>query len=160
MQVYKLAPSTVLRLATKDDIEEILPLVLAGTSEDTPYKAIVMDKEYLKAFIEKLVADVRNSVVILLCHEDKIVGFLAGLVSDVHPVFHTSKIATEIFWYVVPEFRGKYSQKLIEAYEEWGRVVGCSYAQIVHFTNTPKLGEVYKSRGYEPLEISYLKELK
>lgn len=159
MQAYKLSPSVFLRVATKDDVEEILPLVVRGTSEDTPYEGIVMDKEYLKSFVQNLVEDPTRSVVVLLVNEEKIVGFISGIVSDVHPVFRLSRIATEIFWYVVPEFRGEYSQKLIEAYEEWGRVVGCKYAQLVHFHSTPKLGKVYEARGYKPLEVAYMKEL-
>jgi GNAT superfamily N-acetyltransferase len=68
--------------------------------------------------------------------------------------------ASELFWLVLPEYRGK-GLALLERYEEWAKNIGCKKAIMVHLEDSmpDKLKGLYESRDYELMETSYIKEL-
>lgn len=141
--------------------KQILELILKGVAEDTPYANVKIDSENLLSVIENF--DQENSKFFFMYNGEDIVGFLAGVVTEQHPLWHGVKIASELFWYVHPDHRGsKSSVKLIKEYETWAKDKGCTYVTMAHFSNKlgKKLSGLYKMLDYEPIEVSYIKELK
>lgn len=69
-------------------------------------------------------------------------------------------VATEMFWFVDKGHRGC-GLGLLDAFESWAKTAGVDRTILVHLENlTPRaLERVYRSRGYRPIEVHYLKEI-
>jgi GNAT superfamily N-acetyltransferase len=69
-------------------------------------------------------------------------------------------IATEMFWWVDPQHRGK-GQELLSAYEQWASAVGATKAIMVHLSDSmpERLKMLYKRKGYSEMETHYVKDL-
>ena len=137
----------------------LLELVLKGIKEDSPYADVPVNVENLLSVLENF--DSPSSKMFLLYDEDTPVGLLAGVITEQHPLWHGIKIASELFWYVHPDHRGKNSLKLVKDYETWAKENGCKYVTMAHFYNElgTKLSDLYSRLGYKEVEVSYLKEL-
>jgi GNAT superfamily N-acetyltransferase len=143
------------------DWVEVLGL-LKGSIEESPYHNVLRTDEQLLETIGffALSPDTEN-VCILLLDGETYVGFLAAMVSAAHPLMYNDPIATELIWWVLPEHRGaKQSTKLIDAYEEWARMVGCKRCSMTNLMNKyhDRLDQLYQSKGFIPVEKSYMKE--
>ena len=67
----------------------------------------------------------------------------------------------EAFWFVHKEYRRRGGVRLIARLEEWAReqgVVRLSLCHLAHM-NADALGALYKSLGYRPIEVHYMKRL-
>lgn len=74
---------------------------------------------------------------------------------------HTpDKNATEMFWFVLPNFRG-HGILLIEAFEKWAKECGCKYMALCYMESSmpEKLQAVYKRRKYKIAEVSWIREV-
>lgn len=69
-------------------------------------------------------------------------------------------VASECFWFVNPDARGR-GFELLLAYEEEARKRGASRCSMIHLhaLSASRLGELYERRGYRAVETSYFKEL-
>ena len=69
-------------------------------------------------------------------------------------------LATEMFWLVLKEHRGK-GLRLLQRFESWAKEKECSRVIMVHMTDSmpDRLKQVYEHRGYEEMETHYIKEL-
>ena len=69
-------------------------------------------------------------------------------------------MATEMFWIVAKEHRGK-GLLLLERYEQWAKEKGCTKAIMVHLKDSmpERLKALYGRSGYEEMETHYIKEL-
>jgi GNAT superfamily N-acetyltransferase len=143
------------------DWVEVLGL-LKGSIEESPYANVQRTDEQLMAVIAQFaIAPIHQSVCLLLSDGDKYIGFLAAVVSAAHPLMYNDPIASELIWWVSPEYRGgKQSVSLIHAYEEWARTVGCKRASLSNLFNPyhDRLDKVYQDMGFYPVEKSYMKE--
>lgn len=74
--------------------------------------------------------------------------------------FNGRLIAAEMFWYVLPEFRG-HGLKLLRAFEAWAVESKAEFVSMVHLESLQptKLKELYMRFGYSLLESYYLKAL-
>ena len=144
------------------DPQYILELIVKGIQEDTPYAHIPVDAAHLLEVVSTF--ETANSKFFFLRDRQKnIVGLLAGVITEQHPLWYGVKIASELFWYVHPDHRGsKKAVKLIMEYEAWAKERGCKYTTMAHFSNLlgKKLSKLYKKLEYAPIEVSYIKELK
>ncbi len=98
-------------------------------------------------------------VIFILINGGNIVGALGGVkYSDINS---SEIIATEMFWFVRKEHRGK-GIKLLNEFEKWTKSMGIKKLIMVHLSNlmSDKLKRFYKRIGYKEIEIHYLKELK
>ena len=68
-------------------------------------------------------------------------------------------IASELFWYVRPEHRGK-GLDLLAAFENWADDAGCQQKTMVYLTDSmpDQVKRIYERKGYRAMEIHYTKE--
>jgi len=91
---------------------------------------------------------------------DRIVGTIGGLVSG--DLYSGEPYSIEFFYYVLPEFRGTIlSMKLYFAFERWSRERECSYIQMAALADSmpEEMAEMYRRLGFNPVEVTYRKEL-
>lgn len=142
-----------LKQATSDDSSIILSMVWTYACS-SPYKdkinALAIDT-LVKEFLTE-----KDKVVFYVLSDEVPVGFLAGAALPF--ILGLDTVATEIAWWVQPEFRlNGVGKVLLEAFEEWAKEVGCS--MICLSSMDEGTGEVYIKRGYSLKEYSYLKVL-
>lgn len=119
------------------------------------------DKEKGEKFLKEIIEGSLLNGVILVGLKDRLpIGFLVGAANQ--PVFSSDKIATELGWWVEPEYRKTRSSYLLyQAYEDWAVRTGCSHVHGAFLPgSSPELDEFYKRRGYVQVESSYLKRIK
>ncbi len=71
-------------------------------------------------------------------------------------------VGNEMFWYVEPEYRKtSLGQLMWDTMEEWVKEQGGTHLAMVALDDSDgaKIGKLYESKGYVPIEKSYLKEL-
>ena len=142
-----------------DDEDKIFALVKAFISE-SPYAGMEVADDILKDVVSGyLDCDPKEKMAVILLKGEEPIGLLAAIASEgAHP-FIKGKIAAELMWYVSPEHRGsKLAPKLLEAFQEWAKVIGASYLSLSSLDDE-RLDKLYKKMGYEPVEKSYLKWL-
>lgn len=94
-------------------------------------------------------------------HDGQIAGVLAGYVSALAP-WTSMKCATEMLFYVRPEFRaGRSAVSLIRNFEKWGRAKGCGLVAVTanHMAGDERVGRLYQRLGYAPLETIHVKRI-
>jgi GNAT superfamily N-acetyltransferase len=143
------------RILQVNEIEKLYPIADAFFSASEFLKAFNRDhfKQQWSAFINS-----GYGVIFVVEKEKEVVGCLGGLkFSDPN----TGKmIASELFWFVLPDYRGNGSL-LLEAFELWAHQEGCSSIIMVYLTDSMpnKVRSIYESRGYKAMEIHYIKEV-
>lgn len=140
------------RIATKEDVLQIVALtdkMLAHTKLGcaTPAK------------VYSLVTNPRTLVELAL-DEDKIVGFICGVVHE--SVFNETKRVTDIGLFVLPEYRvGDIATKLISHLEKWSRDQQAQQLWMGQTTgDSPRVVERFYNRlGFKTQGFNCLKEL-
>lgn len=92
----------------------------------------------------------------VLERDGAVVGALGALI---YPDMNDGDlVATEAFWYVMPEHRGG-GIALFNAFEAWASAAGAKRLMMVHLLDLmPKaLEKFYIKKGYRPIEIHYIK---
>ena len=89
-------------------------------------------------------------------------GVLSGMVGASLARCHwnrTKKVATELFWYVAPERRTGVGRALMQALEDWaaGEGVNALGVMALESQRPEAVAEVYRRRGYRPLERVFVK---
>ncbi|UXS00840.1 GNAT family N-acetyltransferase [Agrobacterium tumefaciens] len=74
-----------------------------------------------------------------------------------HP-FGAGRIAKETVWFVMPEARGRGAIRMLDAYEEWARSVGCVSVGMASLA-TNDVSSLYERRGYSAVETHFMKSL-
>lgn len=69
------------------------------------------------------------------------------------------KAASELIWWIEPDFRGRSAIQMLNAYEEWAREQGCAYTNMVGLGSDPLTGRLYERRGYQAAERHFMKPL-
>ncbi len=87
---------------------------------------------------------------------DKPVGLLmAGWFE--HP-FGFGRFAKETVWWITPGARGRWANKMLDAYEAWAREQSCRAVGMATLA-TNDVSVLFLRRGYLPAETHYLKAL-
>lgn len=73
-----------------------------------------------------------------------------------HP-FGPVKIAQERLWWIDPAYRGSAAGKMLDAYDEWWRGIGCAFGGMAGMGEDPRISAFYKRRGYIAAERNFLK---
>jgi len=141
--------------------KDILQLV-GSFIEECPYSNfIVYDKKELEEVISLFISNINNAVFLLL-YKELPVGMLMASIIPTSPLMKTNKIATEIAFYVLPDYRGKHSFKLVDLYEDWARSNDCKIVTMASLENeyANHLERKYEFMGYKKVENKFIKELK
>ena len=102
-----------------------------------------------------------NSTVIGLMDGDAVVGYM-GICIFENPVGR-GVMASEHFWYVLPEHRGIGAIRILEAGIEWAKARGCTHfignASRLAGELHDKICAIYEKMGFTLFETSYLCQL-
>ncbi len=115
------------------------------------------EEHYFKAWYQILASG--EGAVFALEADGRCLGGVGGTVVKL-PL--TGKIAAlEMFWYVLPEYRGSGGVRLLKRFEDWAREQGCEEIEMVllECSMADKLDRFYQRSGYAPTERHYRKEL-
>lgn len=159
LELPKLDPlKYTIKIADLND--DVLPVLRAGI-EQSPFKIFPITDDQLRATIKDYVTNIQSKILLLLCYEGKPVGLLMGLAGYSHPMLVNIKVAMEILWYVEPEYRGKYSLRLVDAFEYWAeKVMGVDVLTMGSLADGKDLDVLYRRRGFKHVENSYIKDLR
>lgn len=151
---------TMIRFATKDDLDLLLPMMKAF-SEYSGYKDL--DEEKIKqTFYEYTLTSARNDKLFLVSEDpltSNITGFIVGLIYE--PLFSREKLANEIAWWV-EDNPFQHAKKLREAFEYWAQICGASKVIMSQLQNdrSKALERVYRGLGYRLAEQAFIKDLR
>lgn len=139
-----------MKIATVEDVPEIKAMALDFLAA-SDYKELA-DSDTIENLIIDVVSSNPVEKLILL---NPGVGFLAGM--KVPFVFGKANLATEIAWWVNPEFRGTgEGLNLLKAFEYWARnVAGCRMISMGSLDKS--LEKYYKKNKYRLYERAYMK---
>lgn len=144
------------------DRDSLFELVLEA-SFNMPYMNVVPSEASIKSYIDFYCnADLSKHVCFLMQEGTRVVGMLVANMSTAHPIMQGVPVAHEIVWFVSKNHRGKASLALIPMFEQWAKSMGATHAVMSHFEDETGrvLEKVYLSKGYKPVEHSYMKEIK
>ncbi len=138
------------------DIEATLDLAaefntLYGTSKK-------FNRAKLRRILEASLVYDKNYYCSVLKEENKLVGLLVGVASE--GIYFDDVLASELGWYVKPDYRGRKSLAMLKDFETWAKEK--AKADFVVMTYTSKmsnLGLLYTKLGYEAIEFTYKKAL-
>lgn len=142
-----------LKLATQDDLPEIIRLAEAFIAE-SPYADEGVPED-IEQTIKNILRDPTKGVIIFYMRDGKPAGFIGGILSKM--LMSPALVATEVFWYVEPQYRGsRRSLSLKEAFEYWGKKMGAKFIAMSAIPNET-VERYYERTGYRLQEKSYLK---
>ena len=150
----------MLRMATPEDTERVLELSMNFfEAAKLPYGEVNEAKarnviEHCRSPLEP------TSVLILWEEQGKVQGLLAGQLTET--LLNTDKVATELIWWVEPEYRkGEAGKALLGAFEYWAEWNNCRYVQMIGLQNeySKTLDRYYRKEGFHIAETTYIKEL-
>lgn len=147
-------------LVSPGDIDQELVDAFDKAHNDSPFKAVELDREKALAMMQAFDyygTEGRNILMAALLDE-KVVGLVAA---SEHPYF--KDVGQEIIWWVDKDHRNsKLGLELIGFIEEWSAHRKHKYLFMAHFHNEMKepLTKMFTRKGYTPVEYSYMKEIK
>ena len=144
----------MMKLATYEDIPRVVDLVMNFIA-NSPYSNEANSVEKVTATIEHMVRDRSKGIVVLYVVDDEPVGLIGGVATEM--VFSHDVVATELFWWVDPEFRSRKSLALKEAFEYWARRIGAKFVSMSSLDE--RVGRFYERSGYRKVENAYLRTL-
>jgi len=127
-----------------------------------PYRnGVPADPSLPDAIVDIASQDIRHAALFVLTGDGVPVGILLAVTASNHPALAGVKLAQELAWYVQPEHRGSQSWMLVTAYEDWAKMLGITRTTMSHFNDAigQTLATAFATRGYAPVEYSYIKEL-
>lgn len=149
-----------IRLATKDDLPEIL-LLCEEFHNSSPYSSVSQSTEMTVQTISSFLDGPLTDKVILLSTGiyGQLNGILAGAITSLP--FSTAKVAYEGMWYVRPEARGRDALELFNAFEDWSIRVKADIVvmNLLEGDYEKSLTKLYTRKGYSKSEISFFKKL-
>lgn len=140
-----------MKIATHEDFEAIFKMAMNFLNA-SPYKDLGDEDS-----IATIIGDILNSSPTerIIIFSD--VGFIVGAVTPF--LFGPHKLATEVAWWVEPDYRGNgEGLKLLEAFEYWAKNV--AEVKLISMSSLDKTVEkYYKKNGYKLYERAYMKVL-
>jgi len=143
-----------LRLKRDEDLEAYYRMAHAF-HEFSPFSRLPLSEKKLKEIFDVVGEEI---ILIFLTNDDKPVGMLLGIVNE--PYFSEEKVATELAWWVDPEFRkSKASLDLMYAFEDWAYRKGARTVTLASLTglSPPSVSKLYLGMGFEKTEETYMR---
>ena len=149
----------ILRDAIETDVLDIV-LAVKQFCKEVPHPAWGrFDSNKVKDLVSSLI-DSEAGFVKIVTIDEEVVG---ALIAAATPVPINSFIfAQELMFWLDPDHRnGKTSPKLIDAYVEWSKAVGCDFVRLSTLDELldSRVGVIFKRKGFKPIETAYIKEL-
>lgn len=145
----------MLRIATKDDFEDILRMARAF-HEASPYKKTQFSERQCEAIFKKFLQKDQTELVIILACDPEPFGMIIGVRGSLP--FSEDVACTELAWWVDVEKRGhKDSLRLVRAYEDWAKRVGADLTQLAMLDDLTDLTPFYNRMGFQRSEQSFIK---
>ena len=149
----------ILRDAIETDVLDIV-LAVKQFCKEVPHPAWGrFDSNKVKDLVSSLI-DSEAGFVRIVTIDEEVVG---ALIATATPVPINSFIfAQELMFWLDPDHRnGKTSPKLIDAYVEWSKAVGCDFVRLSTLDELldSRVGVIFKRKGFKPIETAYIKEL-
>lgn len=145
----------VVRTAEEKDIESVL-IELKKFSDffGSKYPVYGPDETYNR----NLILNLLNQHLFLVAEQDgKFAGFICGLVTT-HLFNPQIKVLSELFWWVLPEYREtKIGAMLFHEYEKYG-AENCQWVIMTIESISPVKPESFLNRGYKLKEQAFVKE--
>ncbi len=138
------------------DIEQTIELA------DRFNKLYGMIKELSKTKVRRtleasLVYD-KSYYALVMKDNDKVVGALVGFSAE-HP-YYDVVVASELGWYVEPEYRGKLSMAMLQDFESWAKNdAKANFVVMIYTEEMTDLSKLYAAMEYELVEHTYKKAL-
>lgn len=145
----------MIREATLEDVPRLVAMGRRFLAE-TPYGEVLTESvERLTRLAEGLIAN-DTGIVFVFEVGDRPVGMLGAVVVE-HPL-SGQRMATELFWWVEPEYRrGGAGLLLMERAEAWATAAGAEALQMV--APNAQVARVYAARGYTLREQVFQRSL-
>ena len=149
----------ILRDAIETDVLDIV-LAVKQFCKEVPHPAWGrFDSNKVKDLVSSLI-EIEAGFVKIVTIDEEVVG---ALIATATPVPINSFIfAQELMFWLDPDHRnGKTSSKLIDAYVEWSKAVGCDFVRLSTLDELlgSRVGVLFKRKGFKPIETAYIKEL-
>lgn len=141
-----------IREATAEDVPDLVEMGLrfrAHVYRDT----LAENRERLEALALEMVSTPDR--VVFVAEEDRtqrLCGML-GIVVFGHPM-SGERQATEVFWWVEPEYRGV-GIRLLRVGERWAQMRGAVTMQMVAPSESAGVGRLYERLGYREIERAF-----
>lgn len=153
--------STVIRRARADDIKKMVEFGRSFWEQTSYYKEnnIEYDEERTTQLTRSLISD--SGIVQVAYDDNKVVGIVLMLVGAI-PYQPTAKVATELVFYVHPDYRERgIGHRLLKQSENVAKQLGVHLMSMIHLDSVSpdKAESVYDSMGYKKTETVFTKEL-
>lgn len=141
---------------------DILDITIAAKmfSKETNHPALnTINPNKVSDTLRQLI-DGNAGLVKVACFNKEIVGVIAGMAIEL-PV-NDLIVSQELILWLDPEHRnGKTAPKLIDAYVEWSKKLGCDFVRLsaLDVVLDGRAGVLFKRKGFKPIETAYIKEL-
>ena len=153
----------MIRHAVKEDSDAVVAMMpranlAAGFGPDGLVPLNLSEARKALLFDQHLAC--RDACLIVYAPNEKPEGFLMAALFA-HPFDPVHRIAKDTAWWIEDGCRGRLSivNAMLDAYEDWARARGCTYAGMAVMTANLRVGKIYDRRGYVPAETHYLKKL-
>lgn len=150
----------MIREATFLDIPAVFELCKKAYEESNYHQRLyAWDEE--KAISSLKIFILCNGATILIDENDGVItGFLIAELTA--PVGGVDVIATDVAFYVLPEYRGSLTAfRLIKKYECWAKTNGAKHIElgVSSGVDHEKTLSLYAFLGYRPSSVTYIKEV-
>lgn len=121
-----------------------------------PYNGLLTDSpEHFTKFAMSIILSPTARVLVAVDEKDTPIGVLAFFV--VPHWMSGDMIASEIIWYVEPDYRGKVALDLYWAAKIMAKEMGAAFIQFT--APTEAVGKIYIRDGFKQIEVGYQKRL-
>lgn len=147
--------SSYLLELSNSDIPDLIPLV------ELAYRDLPYTTSFDSVRVEQFLLNLPHGYMLGLVGSNGVLqGVLLGTVTFLSTSF--SPVATELLWYVKPEYRrGKYALQMVREFEKWAKAQGCQMISMGNMANNSMetTGKFYQRLGYKLSEQTYFKDL-
>lgn len=147
-----------IRRATTEDLQRIMPLIMAFHKETLEPFGMGFDIPSVEAIV-KIFSE--QHVGLVVEDGEQLIGVIGGAVAPSFTDFNV-RIFNEAIWFVLPEYRGGSAGiKLLKLVEEYCKNIGVQKIVMVGMFNEDRerLAGFYEKMGYRAIEIHYIKDL-
>jgi len=149
--------SLIRRRATLDDIPRMVEMGEAFTTAVA--MPIAFDAAGFAEQLAKMIEHPGAFVQVIDNGELGAVGGIGGLAGQ-HMLFPAVLTATELFWWIEPEFRGStQALRLVTDFEEWAAGLGCVVVAVSMFVADGRVQTFLERRGFVHYESSFVRRL-
>jgi hypothetical protein len=142
-----------IRLATKDDLDEIYQLFDNYTKETLRDYSTIFDKDKAQQAISRLV---RINCAFIGIESEKIIGGMAGVITPC--LFSSDIIFNSLFFFIHEDYR-RFTKEFLRQVEEAFKKTKITRLIIGHpaMNNGKVVDRFYRMLGFQKLEIQYFK---